>query len=324
MNVRDGFTGSVGNTPLIRLSRLSQETGCEILGKAEFLNPGGSVKDRAALYIIRDAEQRGLLKPGGTVVEGTAGNTGIGLAHICAARGYRCIIVIPETQSQEKMDLLRVLGAEVRPVPAAPYKDPNNYQKIAGRLAQETDNAIWANQFDNLVNRQAHYETTGPEIWRDTAGGVDAFVCATGTGGTLAGVARFLKERNPQVRIVLADPLGSSLYSFVKTHELKSEGNSITEGIGSSRVTANLEGTPIDDALRIDDQACVSMVYRLLREEGLFVGGSTGINVAAALSLARQLGPGHTIVTLLCDSGNLYFGRLFNPAWLREKGLTPA
>ncbi|AST88735.1 cysteine synthase A [Ralstonia nicotianae] len=321
MAIRDGFSGSIGNTPLIRLARLSEETGCEILGKAEFLNPGGSVKDRAALYIIRDAERRGTLRAGGTVVEGTAGNTGIGLAHLCAARGYRCVIVIPETQSPEKMDLLRALGAEVRPVPAVPYKDPNNYQKIAGRLAQETANAIWANQFDNLVNRQAHYETTGPEIWRDTAGKVDAFVCATGTGGTLAGVARYLKEQNPAVRTVLADPHGSGLYSFVKTGSIQAEGSSITEGIGSTRVTANLEGTPIDDAVRIDDQTCVTMVYRLLREEGLFVGGSTGINVAATVQLARELGPGHTIVTLLCDRGNLYFARLFNGAWLAQKGL---
>jgi cysteine synthase A len=321
MAIRNGFIGSVGNTPLVRLEKLSAETGCEILGKAEFLNPGGSVKDRAALYIIQDAERRGTLKPGGTVVEGTAGNTGIGLAHICAARGYRCVIVIPETQSQEKMDLLRVLGAEVRPVPAVPYKDPNNYQKIAGRLAQELDNAIWANQFDNLVNRQAHYETTGPEIWRDTGGRVDAFVCSTGTGGTLAGVARYLKEQNPAVRTVLAEPHGRGLYSFVKTGTIQAEGNSITEGIGSTRVTSNLEGTPIDDAIRIDDQTCVTMVYRLLREEGLFVGGSTGINVGAAVQLAREMGPGHTIVTLLCDRGNLYFGRLFNAAWLAEKGL---
>ena len=323
MNVQNGFVDCIGSTPLIRLAKLSAETGCEILGKAEFLNPGGSVKDRAALYIIQDAERRGVLKAGGTVVEGTAGNTGIGLAHICATRGYRCVIVIPETQSQEKMDLLRVLGAQVRPIPAVPYKDPNNYQKVAGRLAQEIENAIWANQFDNLVNRQAHYETTGPEIWRDTAGTLDAFVCATGTGGTLAGVARFLKEQNPAVRTVLADPHGSGLYSFVKTREIKAEGNSITEGIGSSRVTANLEGSPIDDAVRIDDQSCVTMVYRLLREEGLFVGGSSGINVAAAVWLAQQMGPGHTIVTLLCDRGDLYFARLFNPAWLMEKGLVP-
>lgn len=318
----DGFVGAVGGTPLIRLARLSEETGCEIFGKAEFMNPGGSVKDRAALYIVLDAERRGALGPGGTVVEGTAGNTGIGLAHICAARGYRCVIVIPETQSQEKMDLLRVLGADVRPVPAKPYKDPDNYQKIAGRLAEQTENAIWSNQFDNVANRQAHYETTGPEIWHDTDGKIDAFVCATGTGGTLAGVSRYLKERNEAIKIVLADPHGSGLYSYIKTGEIKVEGNSITEGIGSSRVTANLEGTVIDDAVSIDDQTCVTMVYRLLREEGLYVGGSTGINVAAAERLAREMGPGHTIVTLLCDRGSLYFARLFNRAWLAERGLS--
>jgi cysteine synthase A len=323
MEIRDGFIGAIGNTPLIRLSKLSKETGCEILGKAEFLNPGGSVKDRAALFIVRDAEQRGLLKPGGTVVEGTAGNTGIGLAHICAARGYRCIIVIPDNQSQEKMDLLRVLGAEVRPVAPKPYKDRDNYQKIAGRLAEATPNAIWANQFDNVVNRQAHYETTGPEIWQDTGGKVHAFVSAVGTGGTLAGTARYLKERDPGVRIVLADPHGSALHSWVTTGELAAEGSSITEGIGTTRVTANLEGTPIDDAVRVGDPEAVRMVYRLLREEGLYVGGSTGINVCAAVETARKLGPGHTIVTLLCDRGSLYFKRLFNPGWLREKGLSP-
>jgi cysteine synthase len=322
MDIRESFMGTVGNTPLIRLGKLSAESGCEILGKAEFLNPGGSVKDRAALYIIRDAEQRGTLRAGGTVVEGTAGNTGIGLAHICAARGYRCVIVIPDNQSPEKMDLLRVLGAEVRPVPPKPYKDPDNYQKIAGRLAAEMPNAIWANQFDNVVNRRAHYETTGPELWRDTSGRLDAFVCATGTGGTLAGVASYLKEVDPRVRIVLADPQGSALYSWVKTGELKAEGNSISEGIGTTRVTANLEGTPIDDALQIDDQSCVAMVYRLLREEGLFVGGSSGINVAAAMQVARDLGPGHTIVTVLADRGTLYLQRLFNPEWLREHGLS--
>ncbi len=322
MEIRDGFTGAVGNTPLIRLGTLSRETGCEILGKAEFLNPGGSVKDRAALYIIRDAEQRGALQPGGTVVEGTAGNTGIGLAHMCSARGYRCVIIIPDTQSREKMELLHVLGAEVRPVPAVPYRDPNNYVKIAARVAAETQNTIWANQFDNVVNRQAHYETTGPEIWHDTGGRVDAFVCSTGTGGTLAGVARYLKEQKPAVRIVLADPMGSALYSYIKTGELKAEGSSITEGIGSSRVTANLEGTRIDDAIQISDQECVSMVYHLLRHEGLFVGGSTGINVCAAVRLARELGPGHTIVTLLCDRGSLYLGRLFNPEFLASKGLS--
>jgi cysteine synthase A len=323
MEVRDGFAGTVGNTPLIRLGSLSLETGCEILGKAEFLNPGGSVKDRAALYIVRDAERRGALRPGGTVVEGTAGNTGIGLAHICSARGYHCLIVIPQTQSPEKLELLRALGAEVRPVAAVPYRDPNNYVKVAGRIAAEMPNAIWANQFDNVLNRQAHYETTGPEIWRDTGGRVDAFVCATGTGGTLAGVARYLKERNPAVKIVLADPMGSALYHYVKTGELRLEGSSITEGIGSSRVTANLEGAPIDDAVQIGDQECVDIVYHLLRREGLFVGGSTGINVAAARRVARELGPGHRIVTLLCDRGSLYLGRLFNPAFLASKGLTP-
>ncbi len=323
MNTRDGFAGTVGNTPLIRLRALSEETGCEILGKAEFLNPGGSVKDRAALYIIRGAERRGALKPGGTVVEGTAGNTGIGLAHICAARGYKCVIVIPDNQSQEKMDLLRVLGAEVRPVPPKPYVDNDNYQKIAGRTAAAMPNAIWANQFDNVVNRQAHYETTGPEIWTDTAGKVDAFVSAVGTGGTLAGTARYLKEKKPGVKIVLADPTGSALYSWVKTGELKASGSSITEGIGTTRITANFEGAPVDDAVHVDDQAAVSMVYRLLREEGLYVGGSTGINVAAAVQVAKDLGPGHTIVTLLCDRGSLYFQRLFNPEWLKSKGLNP-
>jgi len=322
MALREGFTGTVGNTPLIRLARVSEETGCEILGKAEFLNPGGSVKDRAALFIIRDAERRGALKPGGTVVEGTAGNTGIGLAHICAARGYRCVIVIPNNQSPEKMDLLRTLGAEVQTVPPKPYADNDNYQKIAGRLAASLPNAIWANQFDNIVNRQAHIETTGPEILGDTQGQIDAFVCATGTGGTLAGVARYLKIEKPSVRIVLADPTGSALYNWIKTGELKASGSSITEGIGTTRITANLEGTPIDDAVSVDDPTCVKMVYRLLREEGLFVGGSSGINVAAAVHVARQLGPGHTIVTLLCDRGGLYSQRLFNPAWLKEKGLS--
>ena len=324
MEIRDGFVGAVGNTPLIRLEKLSRETGCEILGKAEFLNPGGSVKDRAALHIIRAAEKSGELKPGGTVVEGTAGNTGIGLAHICAARGYRCVIVIPDNQSEEKMELLRILGADVRPVAPKPYADHDNYQKIAGRLAASLPNATWANQFDNVVNRQAHYETTGPEIWRDTAGKLDAFVSAVGTGGTLAGTARFLKEKDPRVRIVLADPHGSALHSWVTTGELKSEGSSITEGIGTTRITANLEGTPVDSAERIGDLEAVRMVYRLLREEGLFVGGSTGINVAAAVATARKLGPGHRVVTLLCDRGSLYFKRLFNPAWLRGKGLEAA
>ena len=323
MEIRDGFAGAVGNTPLIRLDKLSEETGCEILGKAEFLNPGGSVKDRAALWIIRDAEKRGTLKAGGTVVEGTAGNTGIGLAHICAARGYKCVIVIPDNQSQEKMELLRTLGAEVRPVPPKPYKDDDNYQKIAGRLAAELPNAIWAQQFDNVVNRQAHIESTGPEIWRDTDGRVDAFVSSVGTGGTLAGVARFLKGEKPSVRIVLADPQGSALYSWKKTGKLEASGSSITEGIGTTRITANFEGTPVDDAVQITDKRAVAMVYRLLRDEGLFVGGSTGINVCGAVDTARALGPGHTIVTVLCDRGSLYFKRLFNAAWLREKGLFP-
>ena len=320
MTIRGGFSGTIGNTPLIRLAGPSEETGCSILAKAEFLNPGGSVKDRAALFIIDAAEKSGALRPGGTVVEGTAGNTGIGLAHICAERGYRCVIVIPDNQSTEKLELLRTLGAEVRPVPPKPYVDDNNYQKIASRLAAELPNAIWANQFDNVVNRQAHFETTGPELWRDTGGRIDAFTCATGTGGTLAGVARYLKERDASVRIVLADPQGSALYNWVKTGELKATGSSITEGIGTTRVTANLEGTPIDDAVAIDDLTCVRMVYRLLRAEGFFVGGSSGINVAAAVQIARELGPGHTIVTILCDRGGLYAQRLFNPAWLKEKG----
>jgi cysteine synthase len=322
MSIRSGFSGTVGDTPLIRLQSLSAETGCNILGKAEFLNPGGSVKDRAALYIIRDAERRGALKPGDTVVEGTAGNTGIGLAHMCAERGYRCIIVIPDNQSPEKMELLRTLGAEVRPVPAKPYVSPDNYQKIAARLAAELPNAIWANQFDNVVNRHAHYETTGPELWRDTDGRIDAFTCAVGTGGTLAGVSRYLKQCSSSVRIVLADPKGSALYNWIKTGELKAEGSSITEGIGTTRITANLEGTLIDDAVSIDDQTCVTVVYRLLREEGLFLGGSSGINVAAAVQVARELGPGHTVVTILADRGGLYSQRLFNPEWLGTKGLS--
>lgn len=322
MDIKNGFVGTVGNTPLIRLDSFSEETGCEILGKAEFLNPGGSVKDRAALYIINDAEEKGLLKPGGTVVEGTAGNTGIGLAHICNAKGYKCLIIIPETQSQEKMDALRTLGAEVRPVPAVPYKDPNNYVRLSGRIAAEMENAIWANQFDNLANRQAHYETTGKEIWEQTEGKVDAFVTATGTGGTLAGVSLCLKEKNPAVKTILADPMGSGLYSYVKTGDIHMEGNSITEGIGNSRVTANMEGVLIDDAIRIDDHEAVRVVYQLLREDGLFLGGSTGINVGAAVALAKQLGPGHTIVTILCDSGARYQSRLFNSEWLASKGLS--
>ncbi|MBP5971395.1 cysteine synthase A [Brasilonema sp. CT11] len=323
MDIRNGFVDTVGHTPLIRLNSFSNETGCEILGKAEFLNPGGSVKDRAALYIIQDAEEKGLLKPGGTVVEGTAGNTGIGLAHICNAKGYKCLIIIPDTQSQEKMDALRALGAEVRPVPAVPYKDPNNYVKLSGRVAGEMENAIWANQFDNLANRHAHYQTTGPEIWAQTNGKVDAWVASTGTGGTFAGVAMYLKEKNPAIKCVVADPKGSGLYSYIKTGEINIEGNSITEGIGNSRITANMEGAPSDDAIVIDDREAIKVVYQLLRKDGLFMGGSTGINVAAAVALAKQTGPGHTIVTILCDSGSRYQSRIFNHEWLESKGLSP-
>ncbi len=323
MDIKHGFVGAVGNTPLIRLNSFSEETGCEILGKAEFLNPGGSVKDRAALYIVEDAERRGVLKPGGTVVEGTAGNTGIGLAHICNAKGYKCLIIIPDTQSQEKIDLLRTLGAEVRTVPAVPYKDPNNYVRLSGSVAAEMENAVWANQFDNLANRQAHYETTGKEIWQQTEGKIDAWVSATGTGGTYAGVALLLKEKNPNVKCVLADPMGSGLYSYAKTGEIYVEGSSITEGIGNSRVTANLAGVPIDDALQIDDSEALRVVYQLMREDGLFMGGSVGINVGAAIALAKQMGKGHTIVTILCDGGARYQSRLFNPEWLKSKGLEP-
>ncbi|HVO26046.1 MAG TPA: cysteine synthase A [Candidatus Margulisiibacteriota bacterium] len=320
MDIKRGFAGTVGDTPLIRLHHLSAETGCEILGKAEFLNPGGSVKDRAALFIIRDAEERGLLTPGGIIVEGTAGNTGIGLALLANARGYRTIIVIPDTQSQEKMELLRICGAALRPVPAVPYKDPNNYVKVSGRLAEEVG-GVWANQFDNLANRRAHYETTGPEIWEQTGGCIDAFVASTGTGGTLAGTARYLKDRKPSVRIILADPLGSGLYHYVKHGEVKAAGNSVTEGIGNGRVTKNLADTPIDDAVQVDDPSALAMLFRLLKEEGLYLGGSTGINVAAAAAIAREMGPGHTIVTVLCDGGDRYRSRLYNPVWLRQKGL---
>jgi len=322
MDLTEGFTGTVGRTPLIRLPTLSTETGCEILGKAEFLNPGGSVKDRAALGIIDAAERAGELHAGGVVVEGTAGNTGIGLVHICNARGYRCVIVIPDNQSQEKIDLLRILGAEVRPVPVKPYKDPDNYQHIARRLAAETENAIWANQFDNTANRDAHYATTGPEIWHQTGGRLDAFVAATGTGGTLAGAARYFKEQSESVRIVLNDPPGSALYHWIHHGELKALGDgSITEGIGTSRITRNLEDTPIDDAVMPSDQEAVDMVYRLLHTEGLFLGASSGLNVCAAVEAARKLGPGHTVVTILCDSGARYQSRLFNAEWLAGKGL---
>ena len=326
MDIRQGFVGSVGNTPLIRLNRASEETGCEILGKAEFLNPGGSVKDRAALAIINDAEQRGLLKPGGVIVEGTAGNTGIGLALVAAARGYKCVIVIPETQSDEKKDMLRICGADLREVPAVPYRDPNNYVKYSGRLAEEIaasnpNGAIWANQFDNVANRQGHIDTTGPEIWDQTDGKVDGFICAVGTGGTLAGVAMALKERNPDVKIGLADPHGAALWHYYAHGELKSEGGSITEGIGQGRITANLEGLSVDHPYRIGDEEVVRTTFDLAQHEGLILGGSSGINVAGAIRLARELGPGHTIVTILCDGGQRYFSRLYNPAFLKEKGL---
>jgi cysteine synthase len=321
MDIKSGFVGTVGNTPLIRLNSFSDETGCEILGKAEFLNPGGSVKDRAALYIIEQAEKAGKLKPGGTVVEGTAGNTGIGLAHICNAKGYKCVIVIPETQSQEKIDLLRTLGADVRTIPAVPYADDNNYVKMSGRIANELDNAIWANQFENLANRQAHYETTAAEMWAQTDGKIDGWTAATGTGGTYAGVALYLKEKNPNIRCVVADPMGSGLYSYVKTGEIKLEGSSITEGIGNSRITGNMAGAPIDDALQINDPEALRVVYQLLHQEGLFMGGSVGINVGAAIALAKQMGPGHTIVTILCDGGSRYQSKIFNRTWLEAKGL---
>jgi cysteine synthase A len=317
-----GFAGSIGNTPLIRLRALSEATGCEILGKAEFMNPGGSVKDRAARGIVEAAEESGELKPGGTVVEGTAGNTGIGLAHVCNARGYRCVIVMPDNQSPEKYQLLEMLGAEVHKVPTVPYANPNQYQKVAGRLAASLPDAIWSNQFDNTANRDAHFRTTGPEIWQQTDGRISAFVSASGTGGTLAGVSEFLKSKNPKVRCVLADPPGSSLYEYVKNGALKATGSgSITEGIGIARVTANMATARVDDAVHIEDGETVTFVYRLLHEEGLFLGSTSGINVAAAVRVARELGPGHTIVTVLCDGGAKYQSRLFNPEWLAQKNL---
>ncbi len=322
MTAVGGFVGAVGNTPLIRLKRASEETGCEILGKAEFMNPGGSVKDRAACEIVRQAEARGELPAGGTVVEGTAGNTGIGLAHVCNARGYRCVIVMPDNQSAEKYRLLEMLGAEVHQVPAVPYSNPNQYQKVAQRLAAALPNAIWSNQFDNTANRDAHLRTTGPEIWRQTGGRVDAFVAASGTGGTFAGVAAFLKSQRAAVRCVLADPPGSSLYAYVRSGTLQATGSgSITEGIGIGRITANLRDAPVDDAVHVEDAETVRFVYRLLHEEGLFLGSTSGINVAAAMRVARELGPGHTVVTVLCDGGARYQSRLFNRAWLEQKGL---
>jgi cysteine synthase len=323
---KKSFIDLIGNTPLVLLRRASEATGCTILGKAEFLNPGQSVKDRAALWIVRDAERRGLLRPGGTIVEGTAGNTGIGLALVGNALGYRSVIVMPETQSQEKKDMLRLCGAELILVPAVPYKDPNNYVRYSGRLAEqlaakEPNGAIWANQFDNTANRQAHIEGTGPEIWRQTEGQVDAFVSAVGTGGTLAGVGMALKERKPDVVIALADPCGSAIYNYYEHGELKAEGNSITEGIGNGRITKNLEGAPVDAWFQIPDSEALPLVFDLLQDEGLILGGSTGINVAGAIRLARRMGPGHTIVTILCDYGNRYQSKVFNPVFLREKGL---
>jgi cysteine synthase A len=326
MDIRNDLVEAVGNTPLIKLKRVSEATGCTILGKAEFLNPGQSVKDRAALYIIQDAVARGELRPGGVIVEGTAGNTGIGLALVGNALGFRSVIVIPDTQSQEKKDMLRLAGATLVEVPAVAYANPNNYVKVSGRLAEalaktEPNGAVWANQFDNVANRLAHIETTGPEIWRQTDGKVNGFVAAVGTGGTLAGTGIALKERNPAVKIALADPFGAALYSYYTTGELKSEGSSITEGIGQGRITANLEGAPIDIAYQIPDAEAVQIVFDLLEFEGLCLGGSSGINVAGAIRLAKELGPGHTVVTVLCDYGTRYQSKLFNPAFLREKGL---
>lgn len=329
MDVRNGLVETIGNTPLIRLRKLSDETGCEILGKAEFLNPGGSVKDRAALGIIRAAEADGSLKPGGVIVEGTAGNTGIGLALVGDALGYRSIIVIPETQSEEKKAMIRMCGAELRQVPALPYKDPNNYVKFSGRLAaelnaSEPNGAIWANQFDNVANRDAHYATTGPEIWAQTEGKVDAFICAIGSGGSLGGIAKYLKEQNPDVKIGLADPMGAALFNYYKNGELKSEGGSITEGIGQGRITANIEDLEVDMPFQVPDAEAVQMVFDLIADEGLVLGSSSGINVAGAVKVARTLGPGHTIVTLLCDSGDRYASKLFNPVFLRQKELPVA
>ncbi len=326
MDIKNGLVDAIGNTPLIRLKKASEETGCEILGKCEFLNPGQSVKDRAALYIIKDAVAKGDLKPGGVIVEGTAGNTGIGLALVGNALGFRSVIVIPETQSQEKKDMLRLCGAELIEVPAVPYKDPNNYVKYSGRLAEELaakepNGAIWANQFDNVANRLAHIETTGPEIWNQTDGKVDGFICAVGTGGTLAGTGMALKERNKDIQIGLADPMGAALFNFYKNGELKAEGSSITEGIGQGRITANLEDAPIDHPFQIPDAEALPICFDLLSDEGLCLGGSSGINIAGAVRLAKEMGPGHTIVTILCDYGTRYQSKMFNPAFLKEQGL---
>jgi len=326
MDIRTGFIDSIGNTPLIELKAASKATSCRILGKAEFLNPGGSVKDRAALAIVQDAEAQGKLRPGGVIVEGTAGNTGIGLALVGNARGYRTVIVIPETQSQEKKDMLRLCGADLRQVPAVPYKNPENYVHVSERLAaematKEPSGAIWANQFDNTANRMGHFRTTGPEIWRQTDGKVDGFICSVGTGGTLAGVGMALKEKSPKVRIGLVDPPGAALYSFFAHGELKAEGSSITEGIGQGRITKNIEGAPIDVAYQVPDAEWLPIIFDLLKHEGLCLGGSSGINIAGAIRMARDMGPGHTIVTVLADSGTRYQSKLFNPAFLRSKNL---
>ncbi|MBM3490256.1 MAG: cysteine synthase A [Alphaproteobacteria bacterium] len=326
MDIRDGFVGTIGNTPLIRLRKASELTGCTILGKAEFLNPGGSVKDRAALAIIEDAEATGQLRRGGIVVEGTAGNTGIGLALVANARGYKTVIVIPDTQSQEKKDMLRLCGADLREVPAVPYRDPNNYIKQSGRLAEQLaqshpQGAVWANQFDNVANRLGHYRTTGPEIWRQTEGRIDGFVCAIGTGGTLSGVAQFLRERKPAIKIGLADPMGAAMYHYFKNGELKAEGTSITEGIGQGRVTKNVEGLMVDFPYQIPDAELLPIAYELLEHEGLCVGGSSGINVAGAIRLARDVGPGKVIVTVLCDWGHRYMSKMFNIDFLKANGL---
>ena len=326
MKVLDGFAETVGNTPLIRLREVSEETGCKILGKAEFLNPGSSVKDRAALFIIKDAEERGALEPGGLIVEGTAGNTGIGLALCGNARGYRTLIVIPETQSQEKKDMLRLCGVELKEVSAVPYKDPNNYVHVAERLAQEmakteTNGVLYANQWDNTANRRAHLEGTGPEIWQQTGGKLDGFICSIGTGGTVAGVSMFLKEKNPDVQIAIADPLGASMFSYYSTGELKGEGDSIAEGIGQGRITGNLEGAVVDMPFQIPDAEALPYIFDLLKHEGLCLGGSSAINIAGAVRMAREMGPGHTIVTILCDYGDRYQSKLFNPSFLKEKGL---
>ncbi|HCV48292.1 MAG: cysteine synthase A [PS1 clade bacterium] len=326
MTIRDNMIDAIGNTPLIKLKKASELTGCNILGKAEFMNPGQSVKDRAALQIIRDAEAKGQLKPGGTIVEGTAGNTGIGIALVANALGYKSVIVIPETQSQEKKDMLRLCGAELIEVPAVPYRDENNYVKYSGRLAEklgsESENgAVWANQFDNTANRDAHIMTTGPEVWSQTDGKVDGFTCAIGTGGTLAGTGMYLKEKNRDIQIAAADPMGAAMYHWYKHGELKSEGTSITEGIGQGRVTANLVDAPIDDAYQISDEEALPIVFDLLKHEGLCLGGSSGINIAGAMRMAEILGPGHTIVTILCDYGTRYQSKLFNSAFLKEKNL---